>query len=93
MALNTRYTSRNSPSTRVVAMSPIVTVTSSAPSLARLVGHAGTEFDPGHRDTSGGQRQCNPAGSDGELERRALTGELGEQLHRRAKHIGTEHRG
>ena len=33
--LNTRYTSRNVPSTRVVAMSPIVTSTRCAPSLAR----------------------------------------------------------
>jgi hypothetical protein len=75
-------------------MSPIVTSMPACLVLgAQPLGHRGRELDPGHRHTSSRQRQCDPAGADGELQRGAVPGELGQQVDRRAVHAGVEHRG
>ena len=93
MVLNTRYTSRKRPSTRVVAMSPIVTCDALRVVLgSELLGHGGGELDPGHGYAARGERQRDPSGADGELERRAVAGQLGQQVDRRTEHVGVEHR-
>ena len=53
-------------------MSPMVTGTPSAPGLARSCSTmCGDSSMPVDRDPPGAQRQRDPAGADGELERRA----------------------
>ena len=56
IVLNTRYTSANEPSTRVVAMSPMVTAMPSAPGLARSWSTIGGDSS---MPVTGTPRACN----------------------------------
>ena len=66
----------------------------SAPGLARqLLGHVRRQLDAAAPATpAGAQRQGDTAGADGQLERRAFAGQLGEQVDGRVEHRRIEHR-
>ena len=51
------------------------------------------QLDAGDGHAALGQRDGHPAGSDGELERPPVAGELGEAVDRRPEHLGREHAG
>ena len=70
------------PSTRVVAKSPIVTWISPAPGFARrLRDHRLGQVDARDPDAARGERQRDPTGADAELQRGAVSRELGEEVH------------
>jgi hypothetical protein len=50
------------------------------------------ELDPRDPHTASGKGQRDPSGADGELQRRTVAGETGEEVHGRTEHTGVEHR-
>ena len=52
----------------------------------QLVGHRRGQLDAGHRHAPTAQRQGQAPGADGQLERAARPGQVGEEVHRRVDH-------
>ena len=83
IVLNTRYTRRYRPGTRVCAKSPMVTPTGPAHGLGVQPGHHRPgQVDPVHLDPALGQRQGDPPRPDAELEGGTTGGQPGQQEHR-----------
>ncbi len=94
MVLNTRYTRRKAPSTRVVVMSPTATGTRSSGSLARSwAAMSGDSSIPPMARRVSGEGEGDPPGTDRELEGGAVSGQLGQEVDRRPEHVIGVHPG
>ena len=83
----------NVPSTVVVAKSPIATGMASPPGLARSLATIASERSIPCTGCRAAERQRDAAGADAELERRAVAGQIGEEVDgrvddRRVEHVG-----
>jgi len=75
-------------------MSPIVTRELGAARLgAQLLDHRGGQLDAGHGNPACGEREPDPPGADGELERRSAGREPLEPVQDRRERLRREHGG
>jgi hypothetical protein len=82
IVLKTRYASVKVSPKRVVAKSPIVTGTESPEGFcAHARDHRFGEVDPVHADTARGERQRDPPRADTQLQRRAISRQLSQEIH------------